>query len=294
MRCWGRNSDGELGRGNTTNANTPPATDVNVGGVVTQVVTGWYHTCALLASGTVRCWGRNNDGQLGYADTADHLAPPDVDVNVGGTVTQIAAGYAHTCALLSTGSVRCWGLNDSGQLGYGDIAAHPEFPPADVNVGGAVAQISAGSAHTCALLTTGGVRCWGEAGFGRLGYGGSTDLRAPSGTDVNVGGPVAQIVAGRLHTCAVLTTGSLRCWGAGLLGRLGYGNTTQVSVPSADVDVGGDVVQVSHNYEHTCAQLASGGVRCWGMGTRGRLGYGNTTTLGDNEVPSSVGDVPNL
>jgi len=144
----------------------------------TQIAAGGSHTCALLSGGTVRCWGLSSSGQLGYANTntiGDNETPASAgDVNVGGTVTQVVAGGEHTCALLSGGTVRCWGLSSSGQLGYANTnnIGDNETPASagNVNVGGTVAQLSAGSIHTCALLSGGTVRCWGSASNGRLGY----------------------------------------------------------------------------------------------------------------------------
>ena len=152
------------------------------------------------------------------------------------SVSQITASDKHTCALLNTGNVRCWGSNGTGQLGYGNILTigDDESPASagDVNVGGSVLQIAAGFEHTCALLNTGNVRCWGNGGGGRLGYSNNLtigdDENPASAGDVNVGGSVLQIAAGNLHTCALLNTGNVRCWGSPSNGQLGYGNTNNI------------------------------------------------------------------
>jgi alpha-tubulin suppressor-like RCC1 family protein len=226
------------------------------------------------------------------------------DVNVGATVRQLAVGSSHTCAVLTT-AVRCWGSAGWGELGYGNttMIGDNETPASagDVNVGGSVEQIAVGDLHTCALLTTGAVRCWGYAGDGRLGYGnanhiGDNETPASAG-DVFVGGSVRSIAAGGSSTCAVLTTGAVRCWGRGIYGKLGYGNTNDIGdnetpASAGNVDLGEAAQKVALDAEHSCALLTTGRVRCWGYGGAGRLGYGNTTTIGDNEVPSSAGDVP--
>jgi alpha-tubulin suppressor-like RCC1 family protein len=236
------------------------------------------------------------------------------DVPVGGAVAQITTGTDHTCAVLTTGKVRCWGKSDFGQLGYGSLSSvgdNPgEMPPPDVNVGGQVTRLASGAAdrHTCAVLTTGAARCWGFGSDGRLGYENFNSIgddetpaqayaALPGGGDINVGGSVTQIAVGNGQSCALLTTGKLRCWGAGDVGRLGYGDTSSVGnspgdMPPADVPVGGDALQVSAGAGHTCALLASGKIRCWGSGNAGRLGYGNTDNIGDDETPASAGDVP--
>ncbi|MEJ2539095.1 MAG: chromosome condensation regulator, partial [Gemmatimonadota bacterium] len=226
------------------------------------------------------------------------------DVDVGGAVIQVAAGGVHTCALLDTGTVRCWGANSSGELGYGNTLriGDDETPASagDVDVGGVVTQIALGGNHTCALLDSGAVRCWGLAANGQLGYGSTEtigdDETPASAGDVDVGGRVTRIAAGGNHTCALLDNGAVRCWGAGLLGQLGYGATEQIGddeTPASvgDVDIGGPATQVSVGGGHTCALLAGGAVRCWGDGSGGRLGYGDTRSIGDDETPATAGDV---
>jgi cysteine-rich repeat protein len=310
VRCWGNGVSGKLGYGNTTNIgdNEPPfiAGNVDVGGVVTQLTTGFEHTCALLDTGNVRCWGSDSFGQLGYASAipiGDNETPATAgDVNVGGIVIQIVAGDNHTCALLGTGKVRCWGSNFNGQLGYSnttDIGASPAAA-GDVNVGGVVIQLAAADRHTCALLNTGKIRCWGEGAFGQLGYSnpntiGDNEVPATAG-DVNIGGTAIQITAGGLQTCALLNTGKLRCWGFGANGRLGYGNTNNIGddeTPAfaGDVNVGGAITQITTSGNQTCALLSAGKIRCWGSGANGRLGYGNTNNIGDNELPATAGDI---
>ena len=190
-----------------------------------------------------------------------------------------------------------------GRVGYGNVndIGDNEAPATagDVNVGGMVTQITAGQDHTCALLDTGAVRCWGLGASGRLGYGNTNDIgdneTPASAGDVDVGGTVIQIDAGVFHTCALLDTGAVRCWGAGGTGRLGYSNSVTIGddetpATAGDVDVGGTVAQIVTG-SHTCALLDTGAVRCWGSGTDGKLGYGNTTIIGDNETPASAGGV---
>ena len=170
-----------------------------------------------------------------------------------------------------------------------------------MDVGGVVTQIATGGDHTCALLDTGAVRCWGSGLFGRLGYGNTNaigdDETPASAGDVDVGGVVTQIATGGDHTCALLDTGAVRCWGIGGLGALGYGNTDFVGrdgPPSAagDVPVGGVATRIDTGSNHTCALLDTGAVRCWGLGPGGKLGYGNSDRIGDDETPASAGDVP--
>ncbi|HSP81926.1 MAG TPA: RTX toxin [Myxococcaceae bacterium] len=324
VRCWGLNNYGQLGYNTTENVGDGEAIAsygyVNLGGVAIKIAAGLEHTCALMDTGKVRCWGRNLYGQLGYGNTnnvGDDEQPWKVgDVSVGGTVKDIVAGGYHTCALLDTGKVRCWGYNGNGELGQGNTTTigDNELPSTigEVNMGGTVLQLSAGLHHTCALLDTGYMRCWGNNHNGQLGTGYSNynsvrsyyygnynvgDNEVPSAVgDVNTGSKVLQVASGEFHTCALLSTGSIKCWGWGNNGQLGYGNTTQHNVPpSATVDLdGATAYQVTTGAYHTCALLSTGAARCWGYNGYGQLGYGHKGTIGDNELPSTAGDIPLL
>lgn len=313
IRCWGNAGDGRLGYANneTIGDDESPiaAGDVQLGGLVLSVATGPDHSCAVLEGGNVRCFGKNDDYQLGYSSPVsigdDELPESAPFVDVGGKVKQLALGLTHSCALLETGSVRCWGTGNGGQLGYGHdgIIGDDETPASagDIDLGGAATQITAGLAHTCALLDTGKVRCWGRGYDGLLGYGnvdhiGDDETPASAG-DVDVGGTVKQVSAGDYATCALLTDGTVRCWGSSQMGELGQGNDeiigddeTPASVPP--VDVGGVVTQLDVGFLHVCATLETGKARCWGRATTGALGYGNVENIGDDETPASAGDVP--
>ena len=309
VRCWGDNSFNQLGYRDRLPVGDDEfpssAGDVNVGGAVTQIAAGASHTCALLDRRAVRCWGFAGAAALGYGRSPELDEPAAYgDVPVGGEVTQVDAGFRHSCALLASGKVRCWGENASGELGYAHTlpVGDDEVPASagDVEVGGSVRQIGLGTAHTCALLDSGTVRCWGANGRGQLGYGHTRvvgDDEAPaSAGDVQIGGPVVQVAAGDAHTCALLAGGSVRCWGFAGSGRLGYANAQNIGddehpAVAGDVALGGTAVEISAGSEHTCARLQGGAVRCWGSGVMAALGYGNLTSIGDDELPFSVGDV---
>jgi alpha-tubulin suppressor-like RCC1 family protein len=310
LRCWG--TRGYIGSGNELTIGddeTPDVlADVQIGAPVMQMAASWYHTCVLLQSGAVRCFGDGADGELGYGNLSsigdDETPATAGNVDVGGFVVQVALGFSHTCALLDSGRVRCWGRGSAGRPGYGNTnnIGDDETPASagDVDLGGKAVQIVAGTLHTCALLDTGKVRCWGSGGDGALGYGNTNDIgddeTPASAGDVDVGGPVIQLAAGDGATCALLAGDTVRCWGSSVHGRLGYGNTRTIGddeTPAAagDIDVGGPVARIAMGFEHSCALLKNGAVRCWGRGSTGALGYGNTADIGDDETPASAGDV---
>lgn len=221
--CWGWNTEGQLGNGTTTAAKAP----VKVKGIrtATAVAAGWRHTCALLADGTARCWGFGEHGQLGNGhDNRRELTP--VTVRRLANAKKIAAGGEHTCVVLSDKTMKCWGLNESGQLG--DAFPYMEgddmwsaFPVRVKDVDSATA-LTAGGGHSCARLQGGALVCWGGNTFGELGIGVITQganrpvpvIRIDDG---------ATLGAGELHTCAVRSGGTLSCWGYGGAGQLGNG-----------------------------------------------------------------------
>jgi alpha-tubulin suppressor-like RCC1 family protein len=217
------------------------------------------------------------------------------------------AGVYHTCGLLADGKVLCWGYSGSGQLGLGhtDTIGDDEIPsstsPVELGPGRATA-LAAGDYHTCALLHDGRVHCWGFGADGRLGYADSHsvgDDETPGSVgpvDLGPGRRATAISAGTAHTCAILDDGTVRCWGYNFQGQLGYGNQETIgdnetpgSVGPVDLGTGRTAKAITAGGSHTCALLDDGAVRCWGLGTSGQLGYGNTNRVGDDEVPASHG-----
>jgi hypothetical protein len=176
----------------------------------------------------------------------------------------------------------------------------------DVNVSPSslTIQIATSGLHTCAVLGGGNVRCWGFGIYGQLGYGVAGvigDIESPaSAGDVIVSSSsnVTQIAVGYYHTCVLQSDGDVRCWGYGQNGQLGYGSVSNIGdnedpVSAGDVNVLSaiTVVQVAAGYYHTCTLLGGGVVRCWGSGSAGQLGYGNTNNVGDIEAPDFAGDI---
>jgi cysteine-rich repeat protein len=312
VRCWGQGNRGQLGYGNTDDIgdDESPASagNVDVGGRAVAIAVGSSVTCAVLDNGALRCWGAGSNGLLGHGNPSsvgDDEAPSEAgDVPIGADVIAVSPAVRHVCALQVNAAVQCWGLGDGGVLGYGNEGAIGAGPPADVygdvSIGGSIVQIVTGPDSTCALLDDEGVRCWGIASFGRLGYANDIDIgddELPSSVDyVDVGGAVVELGAGAVHTCARLYDGTVRCWGSNQNGHLGLGYPTIVGddEPPASVDVidvGGAVTQLSVGHFHTCVLLEDASVRCWGRSPNGELGYGNEEAIGDDEVPSSVGTV---
>jgi hypothetical protein len=319
VKCWGFGANGRLGYGNTANVSLPsamPAIDIGAGRGAVAITAGASHTCVILDTGDVRCWGNGSQGRLGYGNTlsvGDDEAPGAVGpVNLGGRAARaIAAGDFHTCAILDDGSMRCWGFGTSGQLGNGGTGNVGDNEPAGAGVvalpaGRAARAVAGGAGHTCAILDTGSVSCWGFGANGRLGYGNTTDRTTPGGAvALGAGRTAAAIGTGEAHTCAILDTGAVRCWGFGGQGRLGYLTSTSVGdTPLTTPDTAGPVdlgagrtaraltvggaptpaapnpAAPDEGTGYTCTLLDDGSLRCWGYGGTDPLGVDDLDRLG--------------
>ncbi len=274
VKCWGGNWFGELGDGTNTNSNTP----VDVFGLtsgVSVISAGLNHICALTTSGGVKCWGDNGSGELGDGTNTDRNMPADVSGLTRG-VSAIDAGYDQTCALTTSGGVKCWGDNEYGQLGDGTNT--DRNTPVDVsNLTSGVSAIDVGGYHTCALTPSGGVKCWGSNWWGQLGDGTNTDRNTP--VDVNgLTSGVSFVSVGDGHTCAMITNGGAKCWGANYNGALGDGTNTDRYTPVDILGLTSGVSALSTGGSHTCALTSSGGAKCWGGNGWGELGDGTNTS----------------
>jgi|GEM_PF-1342087 len=270
--CWGNDFYGQLGNGSNTDSTTPVTVDLPVGTTATTITAGPYHTCAILNTGTTTCWGSNDNGQLGNGSNTDSATPVTVDFPTGTTAaTAITAGAAHTCAILNTGEVSCWGRNFSGQLGNGTTTNSTTPVTVTLPVGTTATTITAGDLHTCAILNTGQVSCWGRNVVGQLGNGTTTDSTTPVTVDLPTGTTATTITAGDLHTCAILNTGTTTCWGNNFYGQLGNGTTTDSAIPVLVGAPGAPTDPAATGYDIT----ADSAIITWTAGPAS--GFGATT-----------------
>lgn len=248
VKCWGNNTYGQLGLGDKNprgdnpgemGDNLPP---LHLGIFpVASITAGLAHTCALSTDGRVKCWGRNNCGQLGqghtnsYGDDSNDLLDmlPNVALGSGLRADAISSGYAHTCALLDNGRVKCWGHNEYGQLGGNDTANRgdhlnemsDELPFVPLAPDDPVFELAAGGNHTCVLLKeSGNVRCWGANNYGQQGDANADQGLVVHTADLGTERRAVHISAGSNHTCAIMDDRSLKCWGNNMYGQLGLGD----------------------------------------------------------------------
>ncbi len=292
VKCVGNNTSGQLGstvNNGVMSVNNSPQT-VPLTGPAGAIIAGQFFTCALLRDGAVQCWGTNQYGQLGVAyhsGTIDPTPSPQT-LSLTGPATLIAGGkFQHSCAVIQGGSVQCWGSNFYGNLASAINAGTSFNPllPVGGGVGGVTTGAAAGNSHTCVTKQDGAVECFGNNYRGQLG--GSTNLNtgnansAPSAA--TLGAAATQVAAGQGSTCALLSGGSVSCFGDNEYGQLG--NSTDVGasvahpVPTAVTGLAGPVLKIAAGYNHACAIIQSGPVQCWGMNGTGQLGQDPSTLV---------------
>ena len=260
----------------------PVATAAASAPTINAIAAGPYHTCALTSLGAVKCWGANSFGQLGDGTTTDSLTPVGVPGLASG-VTAVAAGERHTCALTG-GGVKCWGYNEAGELGNGTTIQ--SLTPVEVTglTSGATAIAAGWGGHTCALMSGGGVKCWGNNGGGQLGNGSTSRSSVPVDV-VGLTSGVIAVAAGDGHTCALTSGGGVKCWGANPSGLLWNGTTPDSLTPADLAGLTSGVIAIAAGEYHTCALMSGGGVKCWGANSWGQLGDDSTT---DSLTPVDV------
>lgn len=232
VQCWGGNSFGALGDGTNIDRLTPVSV-TGLGSVTSVSVGDGGYACARTSAGGAACWGANFLGQLGDGTLNARNTPTNV-IGMTSSAVDIAAGNLHTCAITGTiGAVQCWGRNFYGQLGTGNLVGVP-VPTNVVGLTGVVA-VAVGDEHSCALTATGGVKCWGYNMYGQIGDGTdgiNDDIRMLPVDVVGLSSGVVAITAGSMHTCALLNTGRVKCWGMNNYGQLGTVDRLHRNVPT--------------------------------------------------------------
>jgi alpha-tubulin suppressor-like RCC1 family protein len=342
VKCWGSSSNGECGLADTLTRGDMPnqmgdnllRVDLGSGRTAVALSAGAEdseggHTCAILDDGSVKCWGSNRFGALGLGDTVDRGdgsgpvgqmgdALTAVELGTGRTARAISVGgggvYGTTCALLDDETVKCWGVNNFGQLGLGDSVNRGDqpdqmgdnLPTIALGSGRTARQLAVGTVFACALLDDGTVKCWGSNVAGGLGLGDTMnrgdqpDQMGDNLPPVDLGtGRTAQAIAAGTNACALLDDGAVKCWGDNYYGALGLGDNLDRgtlpgqmgdNLPPVDLGAGQSARALARGVgENTiCALLTDGGVKCWGVNNAGQLGLGDTTSRGN--MPGQMGD----
>lgn len=276
--CWGWNGNAQLGNGaverRAIGRPTPaPAGDLSW----STLASGWFHTCGLTRDRRLACWGSNSRSASAEPAAAEAVVLP-TPVDDSTTWAGVTAGGFHSCGVKSDGSLWCWGMNESGELGLGDAADRDTPTQVGCTDGRCTTgwtTVGAGSFHTCAIRGAGELWCWGGGQNGQLGVGtnATEDIALPRRVEL---GEWRSVVAGTSHSCGLQSDGSLWCWGRNDRGQLGLGDT-QTRLEPATVRAPGLTawLRVAAGREHTCAIASDRSLWCWGENAAGQLGQGH-------------------
>lgn len=334
LKCFGDNSSGQLGKGDTADigdnddemGNDLSSIPLGSGREAQDVDTGGKHVCALLDNDSVKCFGENNYGQLGQEDTEDRGDESgelgnnlvEIDLGTGRSAKMVATGQDFSCAILDDDSLKCWGRNQSGQLGQentdslGDNVNEmgDNLAAIDLGTNRTASQVVAGAQHVCALLDDDSVKCFGANNEGQLGQGHTDNLGDNANEmgdnlvaiDLGTGRTARQIAAGDFHTCALLDNYDVKCFGRNLEGQLGQEDDSNLGDQANEMGDDLDAINLGNNREgaiiaaggsSTCVILDNDDLVCFGENNYGQLGIGNTEDIGDepDEMGNDLKDV---
>lgn len=282
VACFGSNAEGRLG----LPENKPWALVAKrIAGLTGArgVAAGWDFGCVLLGGGHVRCFGDDRHDELGPGASQPWQWTPAPALPSLHGVVHLTAGYDHVCAVTSSRLVWCWGDNGTGELGVRPRALTQSGTPQRVPKLSGIVAISAGAGFTCAVRVDHTVWCWGENGSMQLGRPLTTPFDA---TPLRIPGVAAVgVAAGSGHVCALLVTREVACWGENFRGQLGLPTSVPYSRTARLVPGLGGVRAVDAGFDHTCALLEGGTMRCWGSDNDGQLGNGRANA---SDPPGSV------
>ncbi|MCL2825676.1 MAG: hypothetical protein FWD57_16920 [Polyangiaceae bacterium] len=267
LKCWGNNNMGQLGDGKEANSTVPVQVAGHESGV-SQVSAGDEHTCAVLVGGAVKCWGGQSDGKSRCAsgDCGDTSSVPTQIVGLESGAKFVSVGNNYTCVLMIDGGVKCWGVNNDGQLGDG-TRIDRQTPEYVSGLGSGVAAIATGDDHACAVTSSGSVKCWGNGRWGAIRDGENVD-RFVSTQVVGLESGVRAIAAGLQRSCAITNAGAVKCWGrqtnvgideATILGPRWADSSSPVQVPGLE----SGALSIAARW-YACAITAAGTAQCWG------------------------------
>lgn len=279
---------------------------------VIEVASGFYHACARFTGGGVKCWG-SSLARGGSPVVLAEPSQPYLDLGTGRTAKHVVAGYEYGCALLDNDSVKCWGYNEWGQLGQGNVTIvnttsqmGDDLPSLSLGTGRTVKKLAAGATHACVILDDNSLKCWGSNDWGALGLGDTSHRGdAPNemgdnlpSVDLGTGRYAIDVKAGHGHTCALLDNGTFKCWGFNDFGQLGLEHTNTLgdqanemgdNLPPVNLGTGRAATALSLGVNYgSCALLDNGSIKCWGPNGFGQLGKGDTDGIG--YAPNHMGD----
>jgi len=266
--CWGENGNGQSGNGNTNFLRSPASIDLPTGKTLKSLDANYRQTCGIMNTGELYCWGNNPSGALGDGTGGTRYTPQLVSLPAHLSVVSIGMGESHTCAIMESRSLWCWGSDSTGQLSYEDSVQtkNQNFPIMSKTPTKKVRAVTAGYLFTCIISHDYDVWCAGTNSAGQLGDASTTQRHSFVQTGIPSASRVIDLDAGYQHSCALLKNSQVWCWGDGGYGQLGDKNTTSRTTPVLvqSIPQNRTAVSLSMGWYHSCAILDDGNVTCWG------------------------------
>lgn len=265
LKCWGQNSNGQVGTGTIKLVSEPVTIDSGVSYLT--VSNGRFHTCGITTAGVLKCWGQNTFGKLGDGTTVDKWLPTVIDTAI--SYKEVKTYLNHTCGITSADELKCWGQNSIGQLGDG--STDNRNIPTPINQGVFYKKVSTSGSHTCGITVGNKLKCWGNNTNGRLGDGSGLTQLSPVPVDAST--DFKTVALGDAFGCAITSSDDLKCWGHNFYGQLGDGSSSNNSATPIVIDSGVKYSKISIYSADICAKvLTDGSIKCWGSNTKGAIG----------------------
>ena len=293
--CWGKNPEGQLGNGTTTDSNEPVAVSRASGSglsgkSVVSIASGWAHACALASDNWVYCWGRGGSA-LGNGSTTNQTVPIAISrgaIPAGATIRSIDSGIWHTCVIASDNKAYCWG---AGGLGNGSTSSSVPVAVSQgaLPAGGVVRDISVGDYRACVIASDNRPYCWGsDTGSNTPVAIGQGQMPSPTVNYINDG-------SGQT-TCAIASDNNAYCWGRNPYGQFGDGtrgnsSTTPVAVDRSGLLSGKTITSIQVGFDSVCSIASDNNAYCWGANGGYQLG---SSFVGDRPNPVLVTQLPNI
>ncbi|WII70528.1 hypothetical protein QJS83_08665 [Bdellovibrio sp. 22V] len=286
LKCWGVNPNG-IFNNSVVGVETVSVRDVDIGAIYSKISMGGRSGCGISADQDLLCWGANNNFQIGDRTDWNRYTPVFADAGNKYSFVSVAAGTVtssqtpHTCAITTTGVLKCWGDNSYGKIGDGTTV--DKTMPKVIDPGVTYTKVAVAAWNTCAVTTAGVLKCWGRNNNGQLGIGTTVDSLTPKVVDAGVTYSEVAISEdydnGKVHACAITTAGILKCWGSNAHAALGDGTTTNSTLPKVIDSVTYTKIAVGAAFlgGYSCGITTSNELKCWGYNGQKNLGDGTTT-----------------
>ncbi|MBN1114783.1 MAG: hypothetical protein JXA66_05545, partial [Oligoflexia bacterium] len=288
VECWGNNTYWQIGNFTVQDGISGPEKvlvsetgEIPLEGVI-DIAAGYYHTCALIIDGTIKCWGDNMFGQTGNGSPDYYNCATNVE-DIDNAVSMDAKGY-HTCAALADKTVKCWGANYFYQLGNSEMYQSEE--PVQVEGIDSATGVGLGEEYSCAILEDGTAKCWGSNINGTLGHDTSPNDLSPIPVQIDGVSNIFDVSGGYFHSC-VLNDDKVGCFGTNYYGQLGTPaiefSYSPVFITKEDGSIFDNVTKIHSGDIHVCAS-SNNEVFCWGDNSLGQLGDINYQTTSNIPV----------